>query len=41
MLKFSPQYIQKRPVGYPAHLPWPTTYDTIDSLAEVSRLNYP
>lgn len=40
MLRFS-QYVQKRPDGYQAHLPWPTTYEIVDSLAEIARLNYP
>ena len=41
ILKYSPQYIQQRPVDYPPNLPWPEKYDIVDSLAEMARLNYP
>ncbi|KAI9746689.1 MAG: hypothetical protein M1818_000403 [Claussenomyces sp. TS43310] len=41
IIKHSPQYIQARPEEYPARLPWPGTYDIVDSLAEMARLNYP
>lgn len=41
ILKNSPQYIQRRPVDYPAQLPWPGTFDIVDNLAEMARLNYP
>jgi hypothetical protein len=37
----SPEYIQKRPAGYPKHLKWPDTYEIVNSLAEISRLNWP
>ncbi|KAF2458056.1 hypothetical protein BDY21DRAFT_22447 [Lineolata rhizophorae] len=41
ILNNSPQYVQKRPANYPAHLPWPGPYDIADSLAEISRLRWP
>ncbi|KAF2738181.1 hypothetical protein EJ04DRAFT_429555 [Polyplosphaeria fusca] len=37
----SPEYIQKRPVDYPKNLPWPKTYDIVDSLARVSSMRWP
>ncbi|KAH8732285.1 hypothetical protein GQ44DRAFT_735221 [Phaeosphaeriaceae sp. PMI808] len=41
VMKNSPEYIQKRPAHYPANLPWPKTYDIVDSLAEISKLRWP
>ncbi|TGO45833.1 hypothetical protein BOTNAR_0635g00010 [Botryotinia narcissicola] len=41
ILKNSPQYIQTRPEDYPTNLPWPNTYNIVDNLAEMARLNYP
>ncbi|KAF7949309.1 uncharacterized protein EAE97_002818 [Botrytis byssoidea] len=41
ILKNSPQYIQTRLEDYPANLPWPNTYEIVDNLAEMARLNYP
>ncbi|KAJ8069787.1 hypothetical protein OCU04_000203 [Sclerotinia nivalis] len=41
ILKNSPQYIQPRPEDRPANLPWPSTYNIVDNLAEMARLNYP
>jgi hypothetical protein len=41
IMRHSPQYLQQRPADYPANLPWPTTYDIVDKMAEVARLNYP
>lgn len=41
ILKNSPHYIQYRPEDYPANLPWPNTYNIVDNLAEMARLNYP
>jgi hypothetical protein len=41
ILNSSPEYIQKRPADYPAHLPWPSTFDIVDNLAEISRLRWP
>ena len=37
----SPEYIQKRPKGYPPERPWPGTFDIVESLAEISRLHWP
>ncbi|KAG9231719.1 hypothetical protein BJ875DRAFT_516392 [Amylocarpus encephaloides] len=41
ILKHSPEYIQTRPEDYPAALPWPSTYEVVDNLAEMAKLNYP
>ncbi|KAF1837326.1 hypothetical protein BDW02DRAFT_544222 [Decorospora gaudefroyi] len=41
ILNQSPEYIQKRPSDYPSTLPWPGTYDIVDSLAEISRQRWP
>ncbi|KAF2232462.1 hypothetical protein EV356DRAFT_568726 [Viridothelium virens] len=41
IMKYSPEYIQQRPPNYPPNKPWPGTYDIVDSLAEISRLNWP
>ncbi len=41
LLKRSPQYVQQRPVGYPRHRKWPGPFDIVDSLAEMSRLQWP
>lgn len=41
ILDNSPQYIQARPPGYPKHLKWPTTFDIVDNLAEISKLKWP
>ena len=41
ILDHTPNYIQKRPATYPTKLPWPTTTDIVDSLAEMSKLNWP
>jgi hypothetical protein len=41
ILKYSPQYIQQRPEGYPSNLPWPNRYEIVDNLAEMASLNYP
>ena len=41
ILDHTPNYIQKRPATYPTNLPWPTTTDIVDSLAEMSKLNWP
>ncbi|KAI9704006.1 MAG: hypothetical protein M1820_005627 [Bogoriella megaspora] len=41
ILQNSPEYIQRRPAGYPTHRPWPGTFDVVDSLAEISRLRWP
>lgn len=41
IMKYSGTYVQRRPHGYPATLPWPSTYEIVDSLAEISRQNWP
>lgn len=41
ILKNSPEYIQKRPEGYPKNLNWPGTYDIVDSLAQISSARWP
>ncbi|RDW66411.1 hypothetical protein BP6252_10046 [Coleophoma cylindrospora] len=41
ILKNSPQYVHQRPADYPSNLPWPTTYQVVDSLAQMARLHYP
>ncbi|KAI9723072.1 MAG: hypothetical protein M1828_004320 [Chrysothrix sp. TS-e1954] len=41
ILKRSPQYIQTRPLDYPPQLPWPSTFDIVDSLGRVSALRWP
>ncbi|KAF7443828.1 hypothetical protein A1F94_009922 [Pyrenophora tritici-repentis] len=41
LMRNSPEYVQKRPKGYPAHLPWPGTLDIVDNLAEISRQRWP
>lgn len=40
-LKRSPEYIQQRPAGLPADKKWPGTFEIVDGLAEMSRLNWP
>jgi len=37
----SKTYIQARPAEYPTSLPWPDTYEIVDNLAEISKLNWP
>lgn len=37
----TPNYIQHRPLKYPSNLPWPSTTDIVDNLAEISKLNWP
>lgn len=41
IMKYSGTYVHRRPKGYPASLPWPNTYEIVDSLAEISRQNWP
>ncbi|KAF2244019.1 hypothetical protein BU26DRAFT_463935 [Trematosphaeria pertusa] len=41
ILDNSPEYIQKRPVNYPGRLPWPGTFDIVDSLAQISKSRWP
>jgi hypothetical protein len=37
----SPEYIQKRPEGFPSGLNWPSTFDIVDSLAQISKAPWP
>ncbi|EGY18573.1 hypothetical protein VD0002_g9952 [Verticillium dahliae] len=37
----STAYLQHRPAGYPSHLVWPKTWDIVDSLAQMAKLNWP
>lgn len=41
ILKRSPEYVQVRPAGYPASRPYPTNFDIVDGLAELSKLKWP
>src|SRR5205807_2117666 len=41
ILKNSPEYVQKRPEGYPKNLQWPGTYKIVDSLATISTSRWP
>jgi hypothetical protein len=41
ILDNSPEYIQKRPTDYPAHLQWPAPFDIVDSLADISKQRWP
>lgn len=41
ILKRSPEYIQQRPMKYPSHLPWPATFDIVDSLGQIAKLKWP
>lgn len=41
ILKWSPEYIQLRPQDFPAGKPWPSTFDIVDALAELSKLRWP
>lgn len=34
-------YIQQKPSGYPSHIQWPATYEIVDSLAQMAKLNWP
>ncbi|KAF2645076.1 hypothetical protein P280DRAFT_444425 [Massarina eburnea CBS 473.64] len=40
ILNNSPEYIQKRPMGYPKGLKWPDTFDIVDSLAQISKARW-
>jgi hypothetical protein len=40
-MSYGKNYIQHRPEAYPSHLPWPGTYEIVDSLATMARLNWP
>ena len=41
ILKRSPEYIQERPVGLATSNKWPSTFDIVDGLAEISRQHWP
>ncbi|KAF9739862.1 hypothetical protein PMIN07_001702 [Paraphaeosphaeria minitans] len=41
ILDNSPEYIQARPSGYPKHLEWPSTFDIVDNLAQISKESWP
>ncbi|EJT82124.1 hypothetical protein GGTG_02098 [Gaeumannomyces tritici R3-111a-1] len=41
IFKWSGTYLQQRPPKYPRSLPWPGTYDIVDSLATMAKLNWP
>lgn len=41
ILKRSPEYVQVRPAGYPPSKPYPTNFDIVDGLAELSKLKWP
>ncbi|KAJ4349982.1 uncharacterized protein N0V89_008603 [Didymosphaeria variabile] len=41
ILDNSPEYIQARPGGYPKHLKWPSTFDIVDNLAQISKEGWP
>lgn len=39
-MKYTPNYIQKRPENAQS-LGWPGTYEIVDSLAAMAKLNWP
>jgi len=41
ILARSPEYVQLRPADYPPSAPWPSTFDVVDALAELSKLRWP
>ena len=41
IMKNSTTYLQSKPADYAAKLNWPTTADIVESLGEVSRLQWP
>jgi len=41
LLKYTPNYVQRRPVDYPSHLSWPSGDGIVDALAEISKFKYP
>ncbi|KAL8981279.1 MAG: hypothetical protein Q9205_003890 [Flavoplaca limonia] len=41
ILSYTPNYLQRRPTAYPPSLPWPQPDAIVDSLATMSRLNWP
>lgn len=41
IFKNSSAYLQAKPADYPLSIKWPKTYEIVDSLAEMARLNWP
>jgi len=41
IFKHSSAYLHTRPSDWPAHLKWPKTYQIVDNLAEMAKLNWP
>ncbi|KAF2487530.1 hypothetical protein BDY17DRAFT_289152 [Neohortaea acidophila] len=41
IMQRSPEYIQLRPKDYARDRPWPGTFDIVDALAAISKLNWP
>ncbi|KAL8700562.1 MAG: hypothetical protein Q9201_005377 [Fulgogasparrea decipioides] len=41
ILSHTPNYLQRQPRSYPPSLPWPDPNTIVDSLAAISRLNWP
>lgn len=41
IFKNSSAYLQTKPADYPLSIKWPKTYEIVDSLAEMARLNWP
>lgn len=41
IFKRSDVYVQQRPAEYPRNLRWPGTYDIVNSMATIAKLNWP
>lgn len=41
IMGFSGSYVQQKPDGFPVGAKWPSTFQVVDSLAEISRLKWP
>ncbi|KAK2737356.1 hypothetical protein FQN57_007534 [Myotisia sp. PD_48] len=41
ILKFTPEYIQQRPSGFPLGSNWPEPHVTVDALAKIAELRWP
>ncbi|KAL1956463.1 hypothetical protein VTO42DRAFT_7261 [Malbranchea cinnamomea] len=41
ILRFTPDYISRRPVAFPPNKHWPDPYETVDSLAKIAELKWP
>ncbi|KAK1836739.1 hypothetical protein QBC39DRAFT_337135 [Podospora conica] len=41
IFKHSSAYLQTKPADYPLSIKWPKTYEIVDALAEMARLNWP